>query len=141
MAKTQTQKERGTGPFSDTTAFSGFAANDLNAAKQFYADTLGLDVDDENGMLFLNIKGGTRILVYPKPDHKPASFTILNFPVNDIETAVDELTGRGVTFERYNVPGLEPNEKLIYRGEGPPIAWFKDPAGNILSVLEEKHVQ
>ena len=88
-------------------------------------------------MLFLNFTGGNRVLIYPKENHTPASFTVLNFPVDDIDTTVDELTARGIKFERYNVSGLEPNEKLIYRGEGPPIAWFKDPAGNILSVIED----
>jgi catechol 2,3-dioxygenase-like lactoylglutathione lyase family enzyme len=89
-------------------------------------------------MLFLNFGGSNKILIYPKNDHTPASFTILNFPVDNIEAAVDALDARGVKLERYDVPGLTPNEKLIYRGEGPPIAWFKDPAGNIFSVMESK---
>src|SRR5437773_1360627 len=137
MAKTQTQREGQTPLFKESKAFSGFSVNNVEQAKKFYGDTLGLDVDDQNGMLFLNIKGGNRILIYPKDDHKPASFTILNFPVDDINAAVDGLTTQGIKLERYDVPGLEPNEKLIYSGEGPTIAWFKDPAGNILSVLEE----
>ena len=141
MAKTQTQREGHTPLFKDVPAFSGFTAPDLKAEKAFFADTLGLNVDDSQGMLFLNIKGSNKILIYPKKDHTPASFTILNFPVDDIETAVDELTARGVKFEKYNVPGLTPNDKLIYRGEGPPIAWFKDPAGNIFSVIEAKGPQ
>jgi catechol 2,3-dioxygenase-like lactoylglutathione lyase family enzyme len=136
MAKTQTQREAQTPLFKEVPAFSGFSAKDLKSAKTFYADTLGLDVDDQDGMLFLNIFASNKILIYPKADHQPASFTILNFPVDDIEKTVDELKARGVKFERYNVPGLTANEKLIYRGEGPPIAWFKDPDGNILSVIE-----
>ena len=138
MPKTQTQKEPGDPLFKATPAFSGFSAKDLKAEKTFFADTLGIDVDDRSGMLFLNIEGNNPILIYPKDDHTPASFTILNFPVEDIEAAVDGLTERGVTLEKYDVPGLTPDEKLIYRGEGPPIAWFKDPSGNIFSVLEDK---
>lgn len=141
MAKTQTQREGQAPLFHDVPAFSGFSAKDLKAEKEFFADTLGLDVDDRNGMLFLNIKGNNPILIYPKEDHAPASFTILNFPVDNIESAVDELTGRGIKFERFDVEGLKPDDKLIYRGEGPPIAWFKDPAGNIFSVLEESGPQ
>jgi hypothetical protein len=138
MAKTQTQRE-GQGPlFKDVPAFPSFAAKDLSVEKAFFADTLGIDVNDQNGMLFLNFGSTNRILIYPKADHTPASFTILNFPVDDINAAVDELNARGVKLERYDVPGLSPDEKLIYRGEGPPIAWFKDPAGNIFSVIEEK---
>ena len=136
MAKTQTQREGQTPIFKDVPAFPSFAAKDLKAEKAFFTDTLGLEVDDQQGMLFLNIAGSNKILVYQKPDHTPASFTVLNFPVDDINAAVDELTSRGIKFERYNVAGLTPNEKLIYRGEGPPIAWFKDPSGNIFSVLE-----
>ena len=136
MAKTQTQREGQTPIFKDIPAFPSFAAPDLKAEKAFFADTLGIDVDDQQGMLFLNITGNSKILIYPKEDHTPASFTVLNFPVDDIVTAVDELTSRGIKFEKYNVPGLKPDDKLIYRGEGPPIAWFKDPAGNIFSVLE-----
>lgn len=141
MAKTQIQREGQTPTFKDVPAFPSFAAKDLKAEKAFFADTLGLDVDDQQGMLFINLSGSNKILIYPKPDHTPASFTVLNFPVDDIDKAVDELTGRGIKFERYDVPGLTPNEKLIYRGEGPPIAWFKDPSGNIFSVLEGKGPQ
>jgi catechol 2,3-dioxygenase-like lactoylglutathione lyase family enzyme len=141
MAKTQTQREGQTPVFKDVPAFPSFAAKDLNAEKVFFTDTLGLDVDDQRGMLFLNLAGSNKILIYPKPDHTPASFTVLNFPVDDIDAAVDELTSRGVRFERYNVPGSTPDNKLIYRGEGPPIAWFKDPSGNIFSVLEGKGPQ
>src|SRR6266498_5358600 len=122
--------------FRDTKAFSGFAVNDMQRAKDFYAGTLGLNVSEENGMLHLHLAGGTEVLVYPKPNHTPATFTILNFPVDDIDKAVDQLVERGVRIERYNGPGMD--AKGIQRGEGPYIAWFKDPAGNILSVLQEK---
>lgn len=123
--------------FATTKAFSGFAVDDVAAARKFYSETLGLKVSEEYGLLTLHIAGGQDILVYPKPDHTPASFTILNFPVNDIDLAVDELTQRGVRFERYD--GFEQDEKGIQRGEaGPPIAWFTDPAGNILSVLQDR---
>jgi catechol 2,3-dioxygenase-like lactoylglutathione lyase family enzyme len=116
-------------------AFSGFAVRDVAEAKGFYGATLGLDVTEENGMLWLNPAGGGRILVYPKPDHTPASFTVLNFPVDDVESAVDELTGRGVVFEHYEGTGLQTDAKGIFRGGGPLIAWFTDPAGNVLSVI------
>ncbi len=124
--------------FKNTKAFSGFAVNDLQKAKEFYGQTLGLDVSESNGLLQLHIAGGTTILIYPKEDHTPATFTILNFPVANIEQAVDELSRRGVRFESYNVGDLVTDEKGISRGGGPKIAWFKDPAGNILSVLEEQ---
>ena len=120
--------------FANTKAFSGFAVDDLPAAKRFYGDTLGLNVSEENGLLQLHIAGGWDILVYSKPDHTPAAYTILNFPVDDIDQAVDGLVARGVRFERYD--GFDADEKGIVRGEGPPIAWFTDPAGNILSVLQ-----
>jgi catechol 2,3-dioxygenase-like lactoylglutathione lyase family enzyme len=123
--------------FNDTRAFSGFSVNDVQKAKAFYAQTLGLEVSEADGDLELHIAGGTKILIYPKSDHVPATFTILNFPVDDIERAVDELTKAGVRFERYNEGDLMTDEKGIFRGEGPKIAWFKDPAGNILSVLAE----
>lgn len=123
--------------FKDTKAFSGFSVDDIPKAKQFYGETLGLEVSEEYGMLTLHICGGASILVYPKgDDHTPASFTIINFPVDDIETTVDELVKRGVTFERYD--GSEQDSKGIARGEGPLIAWFKDPAGNVLSVLQDE---
>jgi catechol 2,3-dioxygenase-like lactoylglutathione lyase family enzyme len=121
--------------FDASKAFSGFSVNDVAAAKSFYGDTLGLEVSEENGLLWLRTGEGSGILVYPKEDHTPASFTILNFPVADIDEAVDELTQKGVSLERYE--GFEQDEKGILRGdEGPPIAWFTDPAGNVLSVLE-----
>jgi catechol 2,3-dioxygenase-like lactoylglutathione lyase family enzyme len=122
--------------FENTKAFSGFSVDDVPRAKQFYGETLGLRVSEENGMLTLHIAGDRPTLVYPKADHSPASFTILNFPVDDIEKAVDELTDRGVRFERYEGTELETDEKGIFRGGGPPIAWFKDPAGNVLSVIQ-----
>jgi predicted enzyme related to lactoylglutathione lyase len=117
-----------------TEAFSSFAVPDLGPAKKFYGEVLGLDATEEDGLLNLRV-GGHRIMVYPKPDHAPAVFTVLNFPVEDVEKAVDELSSRGVTFERYD--GFEQDDKGIARmGEGPRIAWFTDPAGNILAVLE-----
>ena len=118
-------------------AFSGFSVNDIQKAKDFYGKTLGLKVSEEHGMLKLHLGGGATVLAYPKPNHSPASFTILNFPVADVEKAVDELTKRGVRFEIYDLPGLKTDKKGIARGSGPTIAWFKDPAGNILSVLSE----
>ena len=123
--------------FKNTHAFSGFSVNDISEAKAFYSDILGLQVTEEYGMLNLHIAGGTHILVYPKPNHTPATYTILNFPVDNVEDAVNELSRRGVQFEHYDEPEFRTDEKGIYRGQGPLIAWFKDPAGNILSVLEE----
>ena len=122
--------------FKDTKAFSGFAVDDIPAAKKFYAETLGLEVTEENGMLTLHIAGDRPTLVYPKRDHVPAGYTILNFPVDDIEGTVDQLAARGVTFERYEGTPAETDAKGIFRGGGPLIAWFTDPAGNVLSVLE-----
>ncbi len=119
--------------FKKTRAFSGFSVDNIPAAQEFYGGTLGLQVSEEYGMLTLHIAGDRDVLVYPKgDDHVPATYTILNFPVADIESAVDELVERGVEFEKYQ----DVDEKGIARGEGPPIAWFKDPAGNILSVLQ-----
>lgn len=123
--------------FTNTKAFSGFAVDDLSAAKNFYGKTLGLkvtEVDMGDGLLELHI-GDREVMVYAKPDHTPATFTILNFPVDDIDAAVDGLAERGVRFERY--PEFEQDEKGISRGNGPSIAWFTDPAGNILSVLQD----
>ena len=120
--------------FTNTKAFSGFSVNDVPKARAFYGETLGLKVSEEFGMLTLHIAGDRDILVYPKEDHVPATYTILNFPVDDIDHAVEELTARGVRFERYD--GMGQDEKGISRGEGPPIAWFKDPAGNVLSVIQ-----
>jgi len=123
--------------FKDTKAFSGLSVNDIQKAKEFYGQTLGLDVSETQGLLTLHLAGGTTVLIYPKPNHTPASFTILNFPVDKIEEAVDKLTKSGVRFERYE-GDIKTDEKGIFRGGGPLIAWFKDPAGNILSVLEQK---
>ena len=117
-------------------AFSGFAAPDIAKIKEFYSKTLGLKVTEEHGLLTLHLAGGNNVLIYPKPDHVPATFTVLNFPVDDVDLAVDELSKRGVRFEKYNGPEIKTDEKGIMRGKGPTIAWFKDPAGNILSVLE-----
>jgi catechol 2,3-dioxygenase-like lactoylglutathione lyase family enzyme len=122
----------------DTKAFSGFAVDDLDAAKRFYGETLGLRLsvlDEQNGLLSLHLAGNRDTLVYIKPDFVPATYTILNFQVDDVDSAVDELTSRGVSFERYD--GFDQDEKGIGRGNGPAIAWFKDPAGNLLSVLEQ----
>jgi catechol 2,3-dioxygenase-like lactoylglutathione lyase family enzyme len=120
--------------FEHTRAFSGFSVDDIAEAKRFYGQTLGLRVSEHNGMLTLHIAGDRPTLVYPKPDHTPATFTILNFPVDDIEKAVDELTARGIRFEHYE--GVD--DRGIFRKVGPLIAWFKDPAGNVLSVLQEE---
>jgi catechol 2,3-dioxygenase-like lactoylglutathione lyase family enzyme len=117
-------------------AFSGFAAPDIAKAREFYSQTLGLKVSDDHGLLTLHLAGGNNVLIYPKPNHVPASFTVLNFPVDDVGLAVDELMKRGVRFEIYDTPEIKTDEKGIMRGNGPTIAWFKDPAGNILSVLE-----
>jgi catechol 2,3-dioxygenase-like lactoylglutathione lyase family enzyme len=119
-------------------AFSGFAVDDLEKARDFYGETLALEVElvEEPALLNIHLAGGRDILVYPKPDFEPATYTILNFPVDDVEAAVDDLASRGVAFERYD--GMEQDEKGIARGPGPEIAWFKDPAGNILAVLESE---
>jgi len=123
---------------SNSKAFSGFSVNDIQKAKEFYGQTLGLEVSESNGLLTLHLPGDNKVLIYPKPNHAPATFTILNFPVDNVDKAVDELTKRGVRFEIYNQPDIKTNEKGIMRGKGPTIAWFKDPAGNILSVLEQQ---
>ena len=124
--------------FRHTKAFSGFSVDNLEKAKQFYGELLGLEIADVMGLLELRIEGGTHILIYPKPDHTPATFTILNFPVSDIEQAVDELIRIGIVFEHYDTKQLKTDPKGIFRGGGPRIAWFKDPAGNILSVIEQE---
>ena len=122
--------------FAKSKAFSGFAVPDVAAAEAFYADTLGLDVTERNGMLTLHLATGGVVIVYPKPDHEPAGYTILNFAVEDIEAAVDWLTERGVAIVRYD--GFPQDERGIMREGGPLIAWFTDPAGNVLSVLQER---
>ena len=124
--------------FTHSHAFSGFSVDDIARARAFYSETLGLDVSEANSMLTLRLAGGGRVLLYPKEDHRPATFTVLNLPVDDIDAAVDELAAAGVTLERYE--GMPQDEKGIARPPspeyGPPIAWFRDPAGNILSVLQ-----
>ena len=122
--------------FADTKAFSGFAVPDIEQARAFYGDTLGIPTSEEYGLLHLHLAGDRDTLVYPKPDHTPAGYTILNFPVDDIDAAVDELAARGVTTERYD--GMPQDERGIMREGGPFIAWFRDPAGNVLSVLQER---
>lgn len=120
----------------DIKAFSGFAVDDIERARAFYGDTLGLKTSEEHGLLWLHLAGDRDTLAYPKPGHTPADYTILNFPVDDIEAAVDGLTERGVQFERYE--GMPQDERGIMREGGPYIAWFRDPAGNVLSVLQER---
>jgi catechol 2,3-dioxygenase-like lactoylglutathione lyase family enzyme len=118
-------------------AFGGFSVDDVAAARDFYRDTLGLVVLERDGMLWLELAGGHRVLVYPKRDHQPAGYTVLNFPVEDVEAAVAALTARGVRFERYEGTPSATDEKGVFRGGGPLIAWFTDPAGNVLSVIED----
>jgi predicted enzyme related to lactoylglutathione lyase len=124
----------------DTKAFSGFSVNDIERAKEFYGGTLGLEVSEANGMLSLKLGSGATVLIYPKANHEPATFTILNFPVADVDQCVDVLSGRGVSFEQYDFPEMKTDEKGIMRGQGrgPDIAWFQDPAGNIISVLRDE---
>jgi len=124
--------------FKDAKAFSSFSVNDLRKAKEFYGQTLGLEVSENAEGLELKLAGGISVFLYPKPNHTPASFTVLNFKVKDIEEAVNEITKLGVRLEKYNQPDLKTDERGIMRGPGPQIAWFKDPAGNILSVLQER---
>jgi catechol 2,3-dioxygenase-like lactoylglutathione lyase family enzyme len=122
--------------FANTKAFSGFAVDDVRRAREFYGETLGIRTSEENGLMTLHLAGDRDTLVYPKPDHTPANYTILNFPVEDIDQAVDELAGRGVRFELYE--GFDQDGRGVFRGGGPYIAWFKDPAGNVLSILQER---
>ena len=121
----------------DSKAYSGFSVNDLEKAKEFYGRILGLKISESHGLLRLHLAGGATVLVYPKPNHSPATFTILNFPVANVDAAVDELTKRGVRFEIYDEPDFKTDKRGVSRGIGPVIAWFRDPAGNILSVLED----
>ena len=123
--------------FKNAKVVPSFSVSDTQKAKKFYHETLDLNVKEQPEGLELQIAGGTRVFVYPKQNHEPASFTILNFPVNNIDQAVDELKQRGVRFEHYDSEPIKTDEKGICRTEGASIAWFKDPAGNILSVLEE----
>ena len=118
----------------DTKAFSGFAVDDIEKARAFYGDTLGLKTSEENGLMTLHLAGDRPTLIYPRPGHEPAAYTILNFPVDDIDAAVDALSERGVEFLRYD--GFAQDERGVMREAGPPIAWFTDPAGNVLSVLQ-----
>ncbi|MGE5806368.1 MAG: VOC family protein [Ignavibacteria bacterium] len=125
--------------FKESKAFSSFSVNDLKKAKEFYSKTLGLkvsEIPEMNGLINLHLAGDNSVMLYSKPNHVPATFTVLNFPVDDVEKAVDELTKHGVRFEKYEGE-IKTDAKGIFRGEGPKIAWFKDPAGNILSVVEE----
>ena len=124
--------------FRNTKAFAGFSVDDIQKARDFYGSTLDIKIsEEEEGTLSLNFAGGSKALIYPKPDHSPATFTVLNFPVNDIEEAVNKLTEKGIRFEQYDEP-IKTDEQGIFRGGGPLIAWFKDPAGNVLSILEVK---
>ena len=121
--------------FANTHAFSSFAVDDIETARSFYGETLGLTVSDgPMGVLSLDLAGGRSTMVYPRPDFAPATYTVLNFPVDDVDAAVDELTAKGIQMERYD--GFDQDEKGILRDDGPTIAWFRDPAGNILSVLQ-----
>ncbi len=126
--------------FRDSHAFSGFSSNDIERTREFYGGVLGVDVTEENGLLTLHLAGGGKVIVYPKENHEPATYTVLNFPVPNIDEAVDRLAAAGIRFERYEGLGQDP--KGIVRPPrpdyGPPIAWFKDPAGNIVSVLEDR---
>ena len=121
----------------ESKAFSGFSVNDIQKAKDFYGRTLGLQVSESHGLLTLQLAGGNKVLIYPKVNHAPATFTVVNFPVENVDDSVDELAKRGVRFEIYDESDIKTDEKGIMRGNGPTIAWFKDPAGNVLSVIEE----
>lgn len=123
--------------FKVNNAFGSFSVDDLQKAKEFYGTTLGMDISEEHGILILKVAAGSRHIVYPKANHTPATYTTLNFPVKNVEETVDKLTRMGVRFEKYDNEDIKTDEKGIFRGEGPLIAWFKDPAGNILSVLQE----
>lgn len=122
--------------FKNNKAFSSFSVDDLGRAKEFYSQTLGLDVTETPEGLSLDLAGGTKVFLYPKPNHAAATFTVLNFQVSNVDETVDALTAKGVRLEHYDMPDLKTDEKGIFRGEGPTIAWFKDPAGNIISVLQ-----
>jgi predicted enzyme related to lactoylglutathione lyase len=124
--------------FTPIHAFNGFSVDDIEAAKAFYGDTLGLTVTDAGmGMSRITLPGGAQVLVYPKENHEPASYTMINFVVDDVEAAVDQLNELGVKTDIYNSPEMPTDAKGIMRGNGPDIAWFKDPAGNVMSVLKE----
>jgi catechol 2,3-dioxygenase-like lactoylglutathione lyase family enzyme len=138
-AKTGATRARKTSSiFKDAKCFSSFSVNDIEKAKEFYGETLGVKVSEHEEGLELNLAGGNSVFLYPKPNHTPASFTVLNFPVKDIEEAIEELTTLGLRLEKYDLPDLKTDKKGIMRGPGMQIAWFKDPAGNILSVIENE---
>lgn len=132
-----TRARKPSGIFKGAKTFSSFSINDLKQAKEFYRETLGLKLTELEEGLELDLAGGTSVFLYQKPNHKPASFTVLNFHVKDIDEAVDEITALGLSLEKYDLPDIKTDRKGIMRGNGPQIAWFKDPAGNILSVIEE----
>jgi predicted enzyme related to lactoylglutathione lyase len=124
--------------FTTKQAVGGFTVDDIEQAKEFYGQTLGIDVEEgEMGILTLNVGVDNHVIIYPKPDHRPAGYTTLNLVVDDVDAAADELIERGVTFERYPEIPATPNAKGVYKGNGPTIAWFKDPAGNVLSLIED----
>ena len=137
-AGTSLGRKKASNMFKEAKSFCSFSVNDLQRAKEFYGQTLGLDISESPEGLELHT-GDNTVFIYPKPNHTPASFTVLNFAIDDIDEAVDELTALGVSLEHYNLPDIKTDERGIARGpHGPIIAWFKDPAGNILSVLEER---
>lgn len=138
QAVQKTSRKKASSMFKDAKSFSSFSVNDLKKAKEFYGGTLGIEVAETPEGLELHLAGGNRVFLYPKPNHKSASFTVLNFPVKNIEEAVGELVDLGVRLEQYDLPDMKTDKMGIARGPGPKIAWFKDPAGNILSVLEAK---
>jgi catechol 2,3-dioxygenase-like lactoylglutathione lyase family enzyme len=128
-------RSRASNMLKEAQTFSSFSVNDLGKAKEFYSDVLGLEVKETPEGLDLNLSGNS-VFIYPKPNHEAASFTVLNFHVKDVDEAVDELKGRGIKFEQYDLPDLKTDERGVFRGNGPTIAWFKDPAGNVLSVVQ-----
>ena len=130
-------RQRASNIFKAAKSFCSFSVNDLKKAKEFYSQTLGLDVNETPEGLDLSTDNNS-VFLYPKPNHTPASFTVLNFQVDDIDEAIEELTSMGVTLEHYNLPDIKTDTRGIFRGPGHQIAWFKDPAGNILSVIEEQ---
>ena len=136
-AAQKTSRNKISSIFKDAKAFSSFSVNDMKKAREFYGEILGLGVTETQEGLELHLAGGNTIFVYPKPNHTPASFTVLNFPVNNVEEAVDELVDAGLRLEHYELPELKTDKRGIAKGPGMKIAWFKDPAGNILSVIEE----
>ncbi|HEY2975319.1 MAG TPA: VOC family protein [Pyrinomonadaceae bacterium] len=133
----KTSRQKISSIFKDAKAFSSFSVNDMKKAREFYGEILGLGVTETQEGLELHLAGGNTIFIYPKPNHTPASFTVLNFPVNNVEEAVDELVNAGLRLEHYELPELKTDKRGIAKGPGMKIAWFKDPAGNILSVIEE----